>query len=307
MDEAFELQLKKNIEALVANERFSEAFEECVQILRKSPGNTLFTELKKDIEDRMFEINKEKIKDGIREAEKFYKSKDTVNALKKTRDMLLLAPNDSTLIKMYAKYQDKYREELQAVEQTFVQKKSEEFKKLLDAQSYSILIQEIDSLVSEHSANKPIMGLVDRTRDTLIAQEIKEKKELLSSTKFDEIFDFITTLKNIKNNSMVVLKLEAEMKRRKAGSTMRTIGDFVYAGENDLETLIKLGKYNEAVQVATELLQVNPGNVKVKKFFAKAKKKAFIFNRDEAIEAVKKTLPALEAEYKANKSAFVTL
>jgi len=307
MDEAFEIQLKRNIETLVADGKFSEAFEECTKILDKSPNNQLFINLKKSIEAKMQELNKEKVSVGAKEAKKLFKAKDIVGALKKIRELLILAPNDSTLIRLHGKFQEKYKKEMDKNEKEFISVKEEDFKKLLDAESYSILLQEIDQLESSYMGNKDVMSLATRAREALIQKELSNKKELLLSAKFDEIFDFINDLKNIKKDSKTLLDLEAVMKKRQAGSAMRTIGDFVYSGVNDLDTLMKLKKYNEAVQVSEELLEINPGDEKIRSIYKDAKRKSFTSSRNEAVAVIEKSLPALKEEYKVNKDNFVRL
>ena len=69
---------------------------------------------------------------------------------------MTLAPNDSNLLKLHIKFQQKYKEELEAVEEKFIKNKKEEFKKLLDAENYPILLQEIDDLEAENIGNKTI-------------------------------------------------------------------------------------------------------------------------------------------------------
>jgi len=307
MDQAFEIQLRRNIESLIAEGKFGEAFEECTKILNKIPNNQTFINLKRTIEAKMFEFNKEKVKEGIKEAKKIFKAKDTVGALKKIRELLTLAPNDSTLIRLHGKFQEKYKRETEKAEQDFVQQKEKEFKTLLDANSYSILLQEIDLLESNYIGNKNIMSLASRTKDAIIKKEIENKKELLMSTKFEEIYDFLNDLKNIKKDSKVLIDIEASVKKRESGSAMRTIGDFVYSGTNDLETLMKLKKYNEAVSVSEELLQINPQDKKVRQIYNKAKKKSYALNKSEAIDVIKKSTQKLKEEYIANKAKFIRI
>lgn len=307
MDQAFEIQLRRNIEALIAEGKFGEAFEECTKILNKIPNNQTFLSIKRSIEVKMFELNKEKVKEGIKEAKKIFKNKDTIGALKKIRELLTLAPNDATLIRLHGKLQEKYKKETEKAEQDFVQQKEKEFKTLLDASSYSILLQEIDLLESNYIGNKNVMSLASRTKESIIKKEIEGKKELLMSTKFEEIYDFLNDLKNIKKDSKILIDIEASIKKRESGSAMRTIGDFVYSGTNDLETLMKLKKYNEAVSVSEELLQINPQDEKVRKIYNKAKTKAYAVNKNDAIEVIKKSISKLKGEYTNNKSNFIRI
>ena len=91
------------------------------------------------------------------------------------------------------------------------------------------------------------------------------------------------------------------------GSQIEDVEEFIYAGENDLNTLMKLGKYEEAILVCEEILQTNPTDSTAISTLQKAKRKAFYKSRAEAIKNILAKLPALKAEYKQNKENFIRI
>lgn len=307
MDEAFTLQLKKNIELLVAEGRFNEAYSECTRILDKYPGNRIFIEFKKNLSRRLLEQNKEKVEEGIFDAKKMFKEGQTLSALRKIQLLFQMAPNDFTLRKLFNEFQEKYKSEQGKVEQDLIGKKTKRFKELLETDQVPLLLQEINIMESEYREDKKTQIFLKEIKEEVIKKEIKNKKDLLNSTKFEEIYSFLNNLKNIDKKSSIILDIEKNIKRKQIGETIENIEDFVYTGEKDLDTLLKLGKYDQAVSIATELLEVHPENANIRKILKKAKRKSFSANRVEAVANVIKTLPTLKEEYKNNKDDFVKL
>lgn len=307
MAEAFFHQLQKNIETLVTEGKFSEAFEECVKILKLHPEQEEILQLKKSIEKKLLEQNKEEIKEGIKEAKKLEKEDAPEKALKKLKDLLKLSPNNEKLRRLYLKIQSKYKEKLEEEQEKFIEQKTKEFEELIKKDDIPQLLQSLNSLQNEYTRNKPIQVLVKKTKQELIQKEIEEKRDLLNSTKFDDIKSFIQDLKNIDEKSAVINKLEQYAKSRQMGSQIETFEEFVYTSKHDLKTLMKLEKYEQAATVAVELLETDPNNSEAAKILKKAEGKAFTQNRKEVVKNIKTILPALEAQYKQNKQNFVKI
>jgi hypothetical protein len=307
MDEAFLYQLQKSIETLTVEGKLNEAYLKCNEVLKKYPDQKIFKKLKANIEDKLLNENEEKVKVGIKEAKKIHKEGRTATALTKIKDLLKLAPNSSKLRRLYLEYQEEYKSELEKGEADFIKKKNEEFTTLIEKEDYPKLLQEIDTLESGYRQNKPVQILIRNTRENLLKKMIREKSELLNSNKFDDIQSFIDNLKNIDKNSPIIKRLEEVTKRRKMGEQIGDIEEFIYTGEQNLVTLMKLRKYEEAVIVATEILKTNSGDKAVIKILKKARSKAFFQNRKETVKSIEKLLPALKAEYEQNKENFIRL
>ncbi|MBT4456174.1 hypothetical protein HOC54_03460, partial [Candidatus Peregrinibacteria bacterium] len=136
---------------------------------------------------------------------------------------------------------------------------------------------------------------------------VTKKKELINSTKFEDIRGFIKDLKKIDETSKTIKNLENYISRRQMGNQVENIEEFVFASEDSLATLVKLKKFEEAIIVANEILKTNPDNKKVRKNLKKAKRKAFFKNQKEVARKIKLSLPKLKEEYKKNKSNFVRI
>jgi tetratricopeptide (TPR) repeat protein len=306
-NEAFIQQFERDIEALVAGGKLEEAFEKCKDILQKFPNEKALKKIKKSIEEKLLYKNKQKVKINIKEAKRLFKQGETEQALRLIKDTLVLSPNNEDLKDLYRKFQEAYKEKLEETEKEFIKKQYEHLKKLIDEDQYPQFIQAVDRLESENKSNKNIQKLIKDVKAILIEKEIKNKKDLLDSEKFEDIENFIQGLENIDADSEIVKNLRVYIKRRKMGSQIEDVEEFIYAGENNLVTLMKLKKYEEAMQVCEEILQTDPNNRAVIRIYKKAKRKAFYKSRSEAVRNILLKLPALKAEYKQNKENFIRI
>jgi len=159
----------------------------------------------------------------------------------------------------------------------------------------------------EYKDNAKIKALVKKYREKIIEKEVKKKKELLNSNKFDDIESFIDNLKRIDDSSVTIKNIQKYILRRKMGHQVENIEEFIYSGEESLSTLMKLKKYEEAEGVAREILRTSPDNRKVKRILRKAGRKAFFLNQKEVAKTIIKSFPKLKENYKKNKQDFIRI
>jgi len=306
-NEAFIQQFERNIEVLVAGGKLEEAFEKCKEALQKFPNEKSLQKIKENLEEQLLDKNKKEVKDNIKQAKNLFRQGEIEQSLRLIKDTLTLAPNNEDLKDLYRKFQTAYKEKLEEAEKEFIKKQYEYLKKLIDGDQYPQFIQAADRLENENKSNRNIQKLIKDVKTILIEKEIKNKKDLLDSEKFEDIENFIQGLENIDATSEITKNLRAYIKRRKTGSQIEDMEEFIYAGENSLFTLMKLKKYEEAMQVCEEILETNPNNGAVIGIYKKAKRKTFYKSRDEAVENILQKLPALEAEYDQNKENFIRI
>jgi len=307
MEEAFFRQIRRNIEALIVDGELTEAYIKCKEILEKHPNQKGIIDLKKEIEKRMIAENQEIVKAGIKEVEELNKKNNKEQALKKLKELLNLSPNNESLKRMYLKIQKRYKNELDKAQEVFLNRKTEELKKLMDTDDMTKLLQVLQTFSREYRDNKEIQALAKSYREKIVEKEIRKKEELLSSTKFDDIDGFLNDLKKIDESSSAIKNVEAYIRKRKMGNQVENVEEFIFSSEDNLITLMKLKKYEEAVIVANEILKTSPENNNVKRILEKAKRKAFFLNQKETVRRIFQKLPALKAEYKKNKAGFISL
>ncbi len=307
MEEAFFRQIRRNIESLMVEGNLAEAYIRCKEILEKHPNQKGIIDLKKEIEEKMIAENKEVIEAGIKEVKELNSKNNKEQALKKLKELLDLSPNNESIKRLYLKIQEKYKNELDKAQQVFLNRKTEELKKLMDTEDMTKLLQVLQTLSREYQGNKKIQALAKSYREKIVEKEIRKKEELLNSIKFDDIDGFLNDLKKINENSNAIKNVESYIRRRKMGNQVENVEEFIFSSEDNLVTLMKLKKYEEAVIVANEILKTSPENNKVKRILGKAKRKAFFLNQKEAVRRIRQRLPTLKAAYKKNKTDFIRI
>ncbi|MBT3865106.1 hypothetical protein HOE67_02380 [Candidatus Peregrinibacteria bacterium] len=304
---AFFDQLKRNIQNLLVENRLNEAYLKCNEILQKYPNNKDFRNLKDAISAKLYEENKDKVKQGFKEVKKLIKSKEEEKALRRMKELLEMAPNNIKLKKLYLKTQEQYKQKFSKLESEFLGKEKKTLSKLIEKGTEDELLTEIDKLEMNYGKNKKIRALAEKTKEEYIQKQIFNKHDLLKSTKFEEIKEFLDHLKNIKKESPTICKIEAIISKRKIGSQMENIEDYIYSGNYNINTLMKLKKYDEAAQAATEILQAHPGNKEAKKILKKANKQSFFKHRKAAVKTVASKFPALKTDLKAHPENYVRI
>ncbi|MBT3704821.1 hypothetical protein HOG17_03505 [Candidatus Peregrinibacteria bacterium] len=307
MEDAFFRQIRRNLEALMVEGRLAEAYSKGKEILQKYPDQKPIRDLMADISKRMMTMNKQQIKDGVKEAKSLNKAGDLVGALRKLKELITLSPQDAKLKRLYLKIQKTYKEKIDKQSKNFLEQKSKEIHELYEAGDRTNLIIRLQELAREYKNNKQMITLIRSYREKIIEEEVTKKKELINSTKFEDIRGFIKDLKKIDETSKTIKNLENYISRRQMGNQVENIEEFVFASEDSLATLVKLKKFEEAIIVANEILKTNPDNKKVRKNLKKAKRKAFFKNQKEVARKIKLSLPKLKEEYKKNKSNFVRI
>jgi tetratricopeptide (TPR) repeat protein len=307
MEDAFFRQIRRNIEGLVIEGKLTDAYQRCKQVLDKYPNQRGVLDLKQDIEQKLLSQNKELVKEAIKEAKALVRKKELEKALRVIKKAIPLTPNDAKLKRLYLKIQKKYKETLGKAEKDFLDNKRKNFDELIEKEDFPKLINTLNTLSLEYSRNKEVLDLVNLYRERLVEMEVKKKQDLLNSEKFDDIKGFLKDLKGINPNSKTIKGLQEYISGRQMGHQVENIDEFIYSSQDSLETLMKLGKFEEAVRVATEILKTNPDSKKAKSVLKKARVKSFFLNQSLAAKKIKERLPDLKIKYKNNKENFVRI
>jgi len=303
---AFAEQVKQNIQALVVEGRFEEALSKCEKYISSFPDQKEMTKIKKTIEKRMQEKNAENVERKNKEAMEFYSKKDYLSALKITKEALELSPQHEKSKRLFIKYQEAYKKQIEEAEKKFFKQLKERFQNLLNNNEIVELIEEIRKLEEENSDNKEVLSMAEEFKEKIIALEIKNKKDLINSNKIEDIENFIFNLKKINKNSKILIRLENAIKQKKLGVQIENIDQFIYEGIQNLSTLIKLKKFEESIAICEEILSVNPSDKKTRKILKEAKNKLYHQSKRDALENIKNSLHSLKNEYAKNKNDFIT-
>lgn len=280
-------QLEQNIQSLLSEKKIKQAYEMCMKVLDKMPGEPRFSKLKKRIEDSVEEENNKIIEKTISDLKPLWSEKKYAEILKKLEPLLQVSKNNGKLNDLIIEAQEKYKEQIEELKKEFEKNQRTRLTKIFE-ESPERMIDELYFLETNNSSDEVTKKLVTEFRDKLIEKKIKDKKDLLDSDKFDVIYNFIEELKKIDDKNLRIKEVDEKTRRRQNETQMENKGEFVYKGENYLSTLMKINKYAEAIRVAEEILQTDPNNGEVKGILEEAKSKFYDQSRDETISIMEK-------------------
>ncbi len=303
---AYITQVEKKIKSLITDRRYREAYNLCVSNLEQYPKNRKLEKLKKEIEATVASENEKVTVKKLKLAKSLNKEEKHGEALQILNELLRINPNDKRVKKEYMKTQNVYVKRIKKQKEEFVKRQTARLDEILNTQP-DLLLEELVSLEMNNPGNKTVQDLTHQFREKLIRKKINSKGDLLKSKKFDAIESFLNELRKIDNKSPLVLKLSEEIERRKREGARAQKSEFVYGGSKHLDTLMKLKKYDKAIQVAKEILAVNGEDKTALRTMRKAKRKLYSQSRNISVKDIFAKRTALKEEYEKNKNDFVKL
>lgn len=303
---AYFAQAEKNIHALINEKKYKEAYLKCKKYLQKFPDEGGFEKLMVKIEKLIIKENEKVIDRKIDETNKLWKKEEYRHILEILEPLLKLNRDNDKLKKKIVEAQEAYKEQVQKEAKEFENDQRKKFNKLFKKDEAE-LEEELFALERNNPGNDLAKRIAFEYRDKIIEKKINEKSDLIFSDKYDSITNLIIQLKRIDKKNPRILEIETAIKKRKAGTQMSEKGEYVYRGEKHLDTLMRLGKYDKASQVAREILEVDRGNKKVRSILINAEKKLFKQTQAAAVIAIKANYKKLKEAYKKDKTKFVKI
>lgn len=304
--EVYYQQIQQNINLLLSEKKYKEAYNLCAKILKKFPEEKRFLKLKEKIEEEVKDENEKTISQKINEIKPFWKQEKYTEILKILRPLLKISPENSKLKNLIIKAQDVYQKKIIYLQEKFVKAQEEKFNTLINENETQFL-EELFLLEKNNPGDKIVLELTNKFRNKLISKKINEKQDLIYSDKYDAIENFINQLKKIDEKNIQIIQLEKLIKSKKFGTQLEEKNEFVYNAESHLLTLMKIKKYDKAIQVADEILDIDKNNKKIYKILQKAKRKYYKQTKEEAINCIINNLDQLKSEYQKNKNLFIKI
>lgn len=299
-------QLEQNIISLLSEKKFKQAYEMCIKVLDKIPGEPRFIKMKAKIEEAVEEENDKVIEKTIEEVKPLLNEQKYEIVLKKLESLLKVSKNNSKLNNLIIETQEKYKRQIEELKKGFEKNQRARLTKIFE-ESPERMIDELYFLETNNSSDEVTKKLVAEFRDKLIEKKIKDKKELIDSDKFDVIYNFIEELKKIDDKNPRIKELDEKTRRRQNETQMENKGEFLYKGENYLSTLMKMNKYSEAIKVAEEILQTDPNNGEAKETLKEAKSKFYDQSRDGTVDLIIKNQSSEKVDYEKDKDNFISI
>lgn len=293
-DQAYFDQIEQNINSLLAENKFKEAYNTCLKYLNLYPDVKQLHSIKERIEEEIQDYNSKYIAKKIEEAKALISNNRYADALKTLNPLLEVSPENSKLRKLIKKAQEKYKEQIEANNKRFIDQQSEVLNKILK-ENPDQLIPKLLILEQNNRGSKLIDHLSQVFRDKLIEAKIKSKRELLNSNKYKLIHQFLNDLDKIQENNPRVKEVRDELKVKEHSEQTVEKNDFIYRSQKQLTTLIQLKKYDKAMKVAKEILSVDSKNKKILKLLENIKEKHYQQTKELVIDQMQEAGKNLEA------------
>ncbi len=299
-------QIEQNINMLLSDKKYKEAYKLCVDFLNKFPEERTFIKLKEKIEEEVADENAKIIEEKINSTSKFFETKNYAEILRTLQPLLKLAPNHKRLQKEILQAQELYKDQIEDTQESFLKKQREKLEKILK-ENPELILDELIYIERNQPGNHQVENLINEYKEKYINKKIDEKKELINSDKFDSIYHFIEQLRKVDDKNATLNNLETKIKNRQHGNQIDETKEFVFSSENHLLTLMKIKKYDKAIKVAEEILESDKNNTRVAKILKEAQDKFYSQSRDTVAELIVQTNKTMDNEYQQNKDGFITL
>jgi hypothetical protein len=306
MNNAFVQQSKRNIENLMISGKYKEALDLCNAILSRYPEEKEFETLRKNAEKKLAKLNDEAIDEKIKEISPLWDQGKYEEILSELKNLLQYSPENTKIKNLQGKAQSLYIKQVEKLKKQFLGDQIEKLNRLLEKDPDRV-ISELYILERSNPGNKDVENLAKEIRRELISKKIKAKEELLNSSKFESIESFIDSLKKIDSKNPEITKLEKLTKQRKLNAILEEKKELIYKGENYMDTLIRLKKYQAVIKIAEEVLSIDKNDKTAGKMLKKARNAYFDKTRDESIEMMNKDNEKTRDEYKNNKNNFIKI
>ncbi len=305
MDAYFE-QFSRNVNQVLADKDYKKAYKLCEEMALRFPGNSDVTAIKSRIVNEVRIENERVIESKLETFDELWDQKNYAEIIKQVQKLLKLDPTNKKLKKWNTKAQAAYKSQLDELQKDFYSKKEQDFETLLK-NSPHLLVDALFNFDLSNPGNITVRKMTEKFRDKLIEKKIKEREDLIYSDKFEAIGNFIHELRNIDEKNPRIKDLEGMLKMWEHSDQQEQRSEFIYKGETHLETLMKLHKYDKAIKVAEEILEVDPSLTKVRKLLEKAQGKFFVQTREMTIGRIEADLPSAKVAYDQGRDDFVAI
>ncbi len=301
-DKLTELSIIK-IKNLLAEKNFKDAYKHYEELAFRNPFDSKVMKIKNLIIKTVEKENKEKIEKAIIEAKKYIAEQNLEKALILLKNYLKVAPNHKKLNKILKETQNIYRLQIKQKQDEFDNVQGKKFSASMTKDVKGFL-NDVIKFKRQFNDSPLANNFIERAKAYFIHKKIETNQNLLKSKKYELIEGFFAELKEISDSNPEIIELEKKIKLEKYENQVQNLKESIYEAEKNIETLIKLKKFQKAYNAISELMKADNKNEKAKKLLPIARKGLFKENRDKSIKLIRENFPNLKKKYKENPSNF---
>jgi tetratricopeptide (TPR) repeat protein len=295
------------ISALMAMEKWKEAHRACLEILRFDPENLKVIRIKNKIEKIVSKINIRTLKDDVAKLEPLWKEKNYEALVENLKRLEPFAADYPKIRKQYILAQKKYHAQLLEQQEGYVMSEIARMKALAGTHNYQDAVKIAEKLRIYKTHEDDIRSVLKTIRKQWIEHELETHKGLTGSEKYEDILLFYQGLLHIDSKYEKVRKLLEKAKKSYQTYKIGQKREFIYKQMDKIKTLYQMKRYEQAMNLAEELLEIDPLNKESRFYFKKAKRKAEKIADREIYEQMKKSREEIGEEIKKDRSGVVKM
>lgn len=272
IDDIFKEQFTA-IDAMLMQGSLKDAYTATLNILQIDPYNSKAQKYKSKIEKSIKEHNDEfadKQLDGIKEMQKNGQIKE---ALLKIEELVKVMPENKKLVDALINAQKEYRKVQEKSKNKEIDEIALQLKKFIDESELDKALATCSQLLEKNPKDSQVIELCKKARRIVIDKRLEAKKSLFESNKYEDILNFLYGLKTIEPSYQVLEKLIRKYSAKLYEKQMDEKKDFILKAKEDINYLYQMGKFEECVKAANELLRTDPKSSFAKRMVDKAGEK----------------------------------
>lgn len=260
------------IDELISENNYKDAYKVCLEILQMDPYNSKTKQYKKRIEDLVEETNKKVIDGEMEKMKSDLEAGHALEVISRAEYLLRITPNNKNLTKFLVKAQGKYRDSQKTGKKQKIADYEKHINDLIQKNFLDEAVNFTNSLVAENIRNEEIIAFCRAMREKIINAKLVSRQDLMKSDKYEEVLNFLYSLKRIEQSSKKVEKLIKEFSEKLYRKQIEEKRDFILKAEQDIKFLYQMAKYEECAKAAKELLHIDEKNSYAKSIIPRAEK-----------------------------------
>lgn len=297
----------QRIKNLMSQEKWLDAHRACLEILRFDPENLKIIRLKNKVEKQVKKINIRAIKEDIKNIQPLWKEKKYGELLEHLKELEPYRDEYKPLDRFIKKVQKAYLSEATDNQKEYYEAELKRIEQLAADKKFQEAIRAAQKLRIARKKDNQLKQKVQRIKDLWVEQELKANETLFKSEKYEDALLKAQEIKKIDLSSQKIEGVINSLKKKYQQYKVMEKRDFIYKGLEKAQTLLQLKKYDKAMQVAQEILGVDPENKKAQYLFSKAKRKLAKSTNSELRKQMKKSQKNMKEKYKKDKNEFIKI
>lgn len=300
-------QYIERAELLLSEGKIKDAYMLCMKVLENDPENTRALSLRSRLEETIQNYNVHTVDEKLDAMKPLWEKGEYDKLIKELTELYRYAPHYEKLEQALAQAQAMYR----SLYNTQASDKKEIYIKQLDQlfqeKKYKEMIEVMQQNSRGATQDVEVRTLHTRYRTKIIEARIEEKKALFESEKYEDIVNFLYQLQDIDKSSEMLTDLLRTYRKKLLSSQIDDKREFILRASENAKMLYQVGKYEKAMQVAEEILHIDPKDTFANAIYKKAKSDFEKLLQDETENQIQQNYASFADQQASQPESFMKL